>query len=251
MWVPGRRRAADTMAGRGLGRQAQHGRAEGHLGVTAQGALTAADGPAHDDGHAGLTLQAGHAPAAVLGPDLDPVDQALDGGQGDAALAQRRQDVLDVAQEQGVGPDHEHALALEGEAVRIEKVGGPVQGHRRLARPRAALDDHDAGQRGADDLVLLPLDGGDDVAHVAGPGPLEGGQERAGAPELELAVPVLGRRVAVAGPVAAPAPAVPGRAPSTAGEAAKRSSSMPTMRRPWAARWRRRTRPMGSRPVAR
>ena len=95
--------------------------------------------------HAGLALQPGHA-GGVLGPDLHAVDEALDRGQGHAALAERRQHVLDVAQEQGVRPDDEHPLALEGEPVRIEKVCRPVQGHRRLARARAALDDHDPGE---------------------------------------------------------------------------------------------------------
>ena len=75
------------------------------------------------------------------------VDQALDGRQGDAALPERRQHVLDVAQEQGVRPDHEDALALEGEAVCVEKVCGPVQRHRRLARSRPSLDHHDTGER--------------------------------------------------------------------------------------------------------
>ena len=37
-----------------------------------------------------------------------------------------------------------------------------------LARPRAALDDQDPGQRGTDHPVLFGLDGGDHVAHPPG-----------------------------------------------------------------------------------
>jgi len=43
-----------------------------------------------------------------------------------------------------------------------------VQRRHRLAGARAALDDQDARQRGADHPVLLGLDGGDHVVHAAG-----------------------------------------------------------------------------------
>ncbi len=193
-------------AGRGVGAEAQDRRTEGDLGIAAQGTLSAAHGPAHDDGHAGLTLQAGHA-GLVLGFDLHPVDEPSDRRQGDTALAERRQHMLDVAQEQRVGPDDEDALALQGEPVRIEKVCGPVQRHRRLAGAGSTLDDHDAQEGGPDDLVLLPLDGGDDVAHDAGPGPFQSGQERSGPAQLELAVSPVVRGLVV-----------PARAPVLGGE---------------------------------
>ena len=170
------------------------------------------------------------------------------GGQGHAGLPQGGQHLLDVAEEQRVGPDHQHALALEGEPVGVEEVGGPVEGHRRLAGARAALDHQDAGQRGPDDLVLLALDGGDDVGHPARPGPVQGGQQGGRAADgqvahdqLALAVALAARRTrSVGGLVGPPSP---GRL--------KRSSSRPTTRRPSRARWRRSTRPWGSRPVAR
>ena len=121
-----------------------------------------------------------------------------DGGQGDAGLPQRGKDLLDVAEEQRVGPDHQHALALEGEAVGVEQVGGPVEGHRRLARARAALDHQHPGQRGPDDLVLLALDGGDDVGHPARPGPVEGGQQGGRAADGQVAQDQLARRAVAA-----------------------------------------------------
>src|SRR5690606_10625659 len=70
------------------------------------------------------------------------------------------------------------ALALEREAVRVEQVGGPVEGDDRLAGAGAALHHEDARQLGADDLVLLRLDRADDVAELAGASGLEGGDER-------------------------------------------------------------------------
>ena len=49
----------------------------------------------------------------------------------------------------------------------VEQVGSPVQGHRRLARPRSALYDQDPGQGRPDDAVLLSLDRGLLQAHRA------------------------------------------------------------------------------------
>ena len=125
-------------------------------------------------------------PAALLGPGRHPVDDPADGGQRHAALAQGRQDMFDVAQEQRVGPDDEHALALERETVGVEQIGGPVQRHRRLARPGAALHDEHPGEVGPDDLVLLPLDGRDDVPHEPRAGPLQHRQQGGRAPQLEF-----------------------------------------------------------------
>ena len=48
---------------------------------------------------------------------------------------------------------------------------------------RAALHGEQLVERRADDLVLLGLDGGDDVEHLAGTGPLELGQEGIAAPQ--------------------------------------------------------------------
>ena len=64
-----------------------------------------------------------------------------------------------------------------------------MEGDGRLARAGTALDQDDAGQGRPDDLVLLPLDGGDDVGHPAGARPLQGGQQGALADQDEV-VPV-------------------------------------------------------------
>ena len=109
----------------------------------------------------------------------DGVDEVGEHRELDAGLAERRQHLLDVGEEQPVGPDDQHALVLEREPVRVEEVGGPVQRHDGLAGAGAALHDEHAGQRGPDDLVLLALDGGDDVAQPAGAGGLERRDQRA------------------------------------------------------------------------
>ena len=61
-----------------------------------------------------------------------------------------------------------------------QQEGGPVQAHRRLARAGPTLHHQQLGQRGPDDLVLLGGDGGHDVAHLAGAGPFQLGQQRIG-----------------------------------------------------------------------
>ena len=86
----------------------------------------------------------------------------------DAGLTERGQHSLDVAQEHPVGSDDEHALVLEREPVGVEQVGGAVERDDRLAGAGSALHDEHPGLRAADDLVLLALDGGDDVAELSG-----------------------------------------------------------------------------------
>ena len=170
---------ADDVLGR-PGPQAQHAGAEGDLDVAAERALAGAHGPGQHLDHAHVALQLGDG-GVVDAAHAHLGHQARDRRQAHPGLAERREDLLDVAQEQRVRPHDEHALALEREAVGVEQVGGTVQRHRRLAGAGAALDDEDPGQRRADDLVLLALDGADDVAHVARPGLAERGQEGAGA----------------------------------------------------------------------
>ena len=227
--------------------QAQHAGAEGDLDVATERALAGAHGPRQHLDHPHVALQLGHA-GVVHAPDADLGHQSGDGREAHAGLAQRREDLFDVAQEQRVRPHDEHALALQGEAVRVEQVGGPVQRHGRLAGPRPSLDHEDPGQGGTDDLVLLALDGADDVAHVARPGLSQGGQERAGPAQDQ---PVGEQPLPAAVPVRCASG--PGRhgAPKRPSGSTKYSSSSPSTDRPRTARWRRRARPCGSRPVAR
>ena len=103
--------------------------------------------------------------------------QASHGGQQHAGLAQRRQYLPDVAQEGGVRADDEYAALLQQPTVGVEQEGGAVQGDGRLAGTGAALHDEDAGQGGPDDVVLLSLDGLDDVTHPPGTAGTHGGQQ--------------------------------------------------------------------------
>ena len=98
--------------------------------------------------------------------------------QAHFVLAQRRQDLVDVAQEDRARTDEQHALRREALAVRVEEVGGAVQRDGGLAGAGTARDDEDPGDVGADGFVLLGLDGGDDVAHAAGAFLVEGGEQR-------------------------------------------------------------------------
>jgi hypothetical protein len=116
---------------------------------------------------------------AVAALDVDPVDQVGEHGQLDPGLTERRQHLLDVGEEQPVRSDDQHALVLQREPVRVEQVGGAVEGDHGLAGAGSALDDEHAGQRGPDDLVLLALDGGDDVAEAARACGLERRDQRA------------------------------------------------------------------------
>ena len=108
----------------------------------------------------------------------DAREHVAEGGQQHAGLGERRQHLGDVAQEGRVGPEDQHALLGELGAVGVEQVGRAVQRHRGLAGARAALHDEHAGQPGADHLVLLGLDGLDDVAHPAGAVGGQRGQQR-------------------------------------------------------------------------
>ena len=50
----------------------------------------------------------------------------------------------------------------------VKQVGGAVERNRGLSRARTALHDQHAVHRPPDYLVLLALDGGDDVVHATG-----------------------------------------------------------------------------------
>ena len=119
------------------------------------------------------------------GDDVQPRLEARDRGELHVLLAERRKHLLDVAEEHGARTDEEHALIREPAPVRVEQVRGAVQRDRGLARTRAAPDHEHAVDVGADRLVLLGLDGGDDVAHAAGAVLLERGEQRAFAGDPE------------------------------------------------------------------
>jgi hypothetical protein len=83
-----------------------------------------------------------------------------------AVLAERGQHPLDVCRVGPRGPDDEDAAALVAAPVGIQQVCRPVQRDDRLAGAGATGDLGDPAGRRPDRLVLVALDGGDDVAHL-------------------------------------------------------------------------------------
>ena len=166
-----------------LGGDADEPAPERHDEVVLQRPLAIADRLVDDVGHAGVALdpsrQVGldRAATPARGGEPDVGDEIGEHDLLDPGLAERRQHALDVAEEDTVGADDEHALVLEREAERVQQVRGPVQRDHRLAGAGAALDDEHTGLVGADDLVLLGLDRGDDVAERAGAAALERGEQ--------------------------------------------------------------------------
>ena len=69
--------------------------------------------------------------------------------------------------------------------MRVEEERGAVERDRGLPCAGAAGDDEHAGKVGADHVVLLGLDRGDDVGHASGPPALERGEQRALADNLQ------------------------------------------------------------------
>jgi hypothetical protein len=174
------RRADD--ARRVGGAQAQVARPERHRDVVAQRSLAVGHGLVDDVGHARVALDARH------GGGLDAAHPHVGHEVGeddllDAGLAERRQHPLDVPEEHPVRPDDEHALVLEREAVRVQEVRGPVERDDGLAGAGAALHHQHAGVRRPDDLVLLGLDRGDDVAEGARAPALDRREQRAVPPQ--------------------------------------------------------------------
>lgn len=160
-------------------------RAVPHCVVTATSSLGPAhapgDGRGDDRGHAGVALQ--RCGLVVIGAHRAvgrAGEQTVERGLACRRLAERRQHLRDVAQEDRVGADHQDALDVEPAPVLVEQERGPVQADRRLAGARAALHDQAGVERGAYDDVLLRGDGGDDVAHLAGAVALELGEQRVG-----------------------------------------------------------------------
>lgn len=79
----------------------------------------------------------------------------------------------DVGEEGAVGSEDEESAALDALGVGVEEVRGPVQADRGLAGAGGSLHTDGGGEVGADEVVLVGLDGGGDVAHGADTGALD------------------------------------------------------------------------------
>ena len=104
----------------------------------------------------------------------DTLEQLADRSQVDTVLAEPGQHATDVVGEHRRWADHQHPAVGEPAPVGVEQVGRAVQGDLRLAGAGATGDEGDAVGGRADRLVLLALDGGDDVAHVLAAFPGQG-----------------------------------------------------------------------------
>ena len=112
-----------------------------------QAALPAADGGAQELRHASVALEADDGIRLVDEEAATHRRQFGDGGEDDALLAERRQDLAHVAAEGRARADDQDALLLEQQALGVEQVGRPVQGDGRLAGAGPALDDEDPAER--------------------------------------------------------------------------------------------------------
>ena len=90
-----------------------------------------------------------------------------DRAQRHGFLTEARQHPFDVVHEHRAGAHDEHPTLLEAGPVGVQQIGGAVQGHDGFAGAGTAADDRHPLVGGADGLVLLRLDGGDDIAHGA------------------------------------------------------------------------------------
>ena len=134
-------------------------------------------------------LQAGHVRVGLDRCRGSPGDEIPQSAGLHALFAEAGQDVADVGQIGLVRTDEQHAAPAVAEArVGVEEVGRAVQGDDGLARARAAVDHESAAGSGADDRVLVGLDGAEHVSHPGGPAAAQAGDE--GGLVVERSVPV-------------------------------------------------------------
>ena len=157
--------------------------------IASQGPAAVPHRAAQHSGHARVALDAADGLAVEARHSHRGAEQVGQHGLLHAGLPQRGQHLLDVGEEQAVGPHHQHALALQGEPVGVQQVGGPMQRHHGLAGAGASLHHHDARHLRADHPVLLALDGGHDVAETTSASRLQRGDQCARArPSVEAAI---------------------------------------------------------------
>ncbi len=140
-----------------------------------------AEGSGDDLGHPFVALEPGRG-RKILGPNRRVGDQVGQHRLDDGLLTERGEHGCDVAEKGPVGTENEHSRACQG-VVAEEEECRPVEADGGLARARPSLDGQDSGHRGADDDVLLGLDRGHDVEHLARAAPFELGQQGITAPD--------------------------------------------------------------------
>ena len=121
--------------------------AENEVGAQATTAITHRS--VQHPSHAQIALDA-RGRAAVVSEEPRFGHEVGEDRELDTGLAERRQHLFDVAEEQPVGPDDEHALAFERKAMGVEQVRGAMERHHGLtgARVRPAPPRRPATRRG-------------------------------------------------------------------------------------------------------
>ena len=155
--------------------QGRPGEADAQADVFLQGPPPAVEGAPKELTHAGVSFDPSNR-HRFLGADLCLGGDVADGRLDDGFFPERGQDLRDVPQERSARPEHQDALPTQLGMV-VEQEGGPVQPDRGLPGTGSSLHRQQLPQGRPDDLVLLGLNGGDDVEHLAGASPLELGQQ--------------------------------------------------------------------------
>ena len=94
-------------------------------------------------------------------------DEIPQGAGLHAFLAQAGEDVCDVGQVRTVWTDEQHSTPAVAEArVGVEEIGSAMEGHDGLPGPRTTVDDERPAGTGADDGVLVGLDGAEHISHA-------------------------------------------------------------------------------------
>jgi hypothetical protein len=125
------------------------------------------DGVRHRAGHSVIALELCRFRTVVALRD-DAGDKVGDGSADHSGFSQGRQYLVYVVQECAAGAHYEHSGSFECAAVRIQQIGGAMQGNGRFPGSGSSLYDDGPAHGGADDAVLFGLNGGDDVGHLAG-----------------------------------------------------------------------------------
>ena len=157
-------------------RDPQDDAVEREHGVARERVLAIAQRTLDHTGHAGVALD-DRGKRVVRGAHTELRLEPGGGGEAHFVFTERRQHLVDVAEEDRTRPDEEHTLAPEPLAVRVEEIRHAVQRDRGLPGAGTAAHDQHPGHIGSDRFVLLGLDRGDDVAHAPGAGPIERGEQ--------------------------------------------------------------------------
>ena len=137
-----------------------------------------------DRGEPGVALEDGRRRRVPSADRTAAADQLLGRRMPDLDLAERGQHGADVVEERPVRTHDEDPGPQQPVAERVQQPGRPVQPDRGLAGTRRTLHAYRRPGVGADDLVLLRLDRGDDVAHRADARALDLVDEDLAAPDV-------------------------------------------------------------------